>query len=330
MRKRFARARGRVALEVNDYVVRAAVQSRADGPVVTFEAPMPSGVIVQGEIDEPDTLSDVLAEQFAAWGIAKGSDVRFFVSDEAILARSIDVNDADESYEDLLTYVTMEIGQTIHVPFEEPTFDVFPTNEEETKGTLFVAPAAPVTLLANALLDLKMKPSVADIKMLGLARTIRRMGELTKRDVPTLVANWGLNGLTVAIFRNSVLEFLRFQQFHNFREQWTVDPELADGAFPYTLRTDPEQYELSIGSEFGEIGNIMNSYRFSLHKGEHHVEQILLTGDNPQLDLIERQLTLAYGETPIERLKETRFSTVYPNVPIRFAPLVGLFEREDV
>ena len=331
--KRWFAPKGDLGIELNDYVIRALHRSTKDASFDVYEAPVPPGLVVQGEIDDTAALQSFLKETFDTWGVPR-SETCFFVSDEAILTRPIEMP-AESDYPTLDAFVAMELGQTIHVPFDVPSFDVFPTNEEETKGVLFAVPSEPVHALADTLNTMKYVPKVADVRMLSLARVLERIGYLHKNDEAVLVVDWSLNGLSAGIFRNYELEFLRFQQFPRFREHWSSkEKEMNMSSFatkelPYQLLVSEEEYIVAMANEFAEIGRLMNSYRFTLHNGEVEVQSMIVTGDHPLLDTIEQQLKeMYYGR--IRQIRPEDFTEVYGKYPLRFASLVGLYEREDI
>ncbi len=110
-----------VALEVNEYVIRAIVMNSLDiKQAVVYEHPLQPGIIEGDTIRDEMALFDELKELVPAWGI-KRHDVRFFVPDSSVMMKSFE-HPTDVVAGKLKAYVEMELGRTIHLPFAQSAY----------------------------------------------------------------------------------------------------------------------------------------------------------------------------------------------------------------
>jgi type IV pilus assembly protein PilM len=108
---------------IKDYAIRY-VEIKQGNPVILSkceEKVISPGLIVDGKIKNADTLSLILDECVSNWGI-KGRRVRFNVPDSHVVIRKVQVP-IDVKEDEIRGYLNVEMGSTIHVPFDEAVFD---------------------------------------------------------------------------------------------------------------------------------------------------------------------------------------------------------------
>src|SRR4051794_24272580 len=82
---------------------------------------LPPGIISNGKITDIDSLTNILEECIDEWKIQR-RQVRFIVPDPVVIIRKVTVP-ADIRDDEMKGYLYLEIGSSIHLPFEEPVFD---------------------------------------------------------------------------------------------------------------------------------------------------------------------------------------------------------------
>jgi len=258
----------------------------------------------------------------AKWA-GKKQSARIFVPDTSVLLKSFEHPD-DIEWNELKGYVEMELGQSIHLPFQDPLIDVYDPKPSDGQAMLFAAPSEEVTKMIGLLLDASLEPQVADIRALCNIRLLEYL-QLIKDNRTYLIADWSINELSISIFSNGQLEFLRYQSFDTDLSEWQFE-EIEEFSFSYRLDAEDE-YRIILTDQMLEIDRIMNFFKFSLHKGEKSVDEIIILGDNPLLPIIEEFLENNFM-TPIIMLNDSVIQKSFPQFSEKFASLIGLALKE--
>ncbi|MFP3499419.1 hypothetical protein SB759_34950, partial [Pseudomonas sp. SIMBA_059] len=80
-------------------------------------------------------LFEIFKENVHKWG-GKKQKVRFFVPDPTVLLKSFPVpTDVEPAM--LREYAQMEIGHSIHLPFQDPLIDVYDPKDGDGQAMLF-------------------------------------------------------------------------------------------------------------------------------------------------------------------------------------------------
>lgn len=313
-----------VALELNEYVIRAIVMNSQDvNQAVFYEQPLIAGVIEGDSIRDEMALFDEFKKVVDAWGI-KRHDVRFFVPDSSVMMKSFE-HPADVVASKLKAYVEMEIGQTIHLPFTNPLIDVYDAKPNDGEATLFAAPSEEVNKMASLLDDVSLTPAVADVRSLSTIRLLEKLNLFTPQK-SYLITDWSITGLSISIYTPGKLEFLRYQTIETPIKLW--ESRVEDGhKVTLTYDGEIEEYRMLLLDQIAEIDRILNFYRFSLYKGEKAVDEIIILGDSPEMDYIVNEMRSSY-ETPIQYIDDHKVQTIYPNLNAKLIPLIGLVLKE--
>jgi len=313
-----------VSIEINDYVIRALVSKGPDlSQAKLFEVALPQDVIDEATVKDEMTLFEIFKENASNLG-GRHQSVRFFVPDPTVLLKSFE-HPRDVESDKLKEYVLMELGHSIHLPFQDSLVDVYDPVEGDGQGMLFAASSEEVNKYINLFLDIHMKPEVADIRALCNLRLLENI-QAIDHDKTYLVANWLLNELSICIYSNGNVDFLRYQQLPTNISQWHATP-LKEDELQFTYDGDIESYRAMFQDQVIELDRIMNFFRFSLHKGEKAVDEIIVMGDNPHLDEINKyiQETLAVDVTLID---DAVIEKHYPGFKAKHASLLGLALKE--
>ena len=311
-----------VSIELNDYVLRAIINNGDLSQAQLLEMPLPVGVVQDGVITDEMALFEEVKQHTTKLG--KKHPIRFFVPDTSVLMKQYEVpNDVEPK--DLRGYVEMELGNTIHLPFQDPLVDTYDPIRDDGKAMLFAAPSEEVQKFIDILLDLHLTPEAADIRALSNLRLLEHLGFL-KMDKTYLVSDWSINELSICIYSNGNVEFLRYQTIETDLDNWlsTID-EQGNVTFEYI--GEMENYNMNVTDQVLELDRMMNFFKFSLRKGEQSVDEIIILGDNPLLKNITNLLTENFA-MPIHTITDQVIAKQFPNLQAKHASLIGLAIKE--
>ena len=312
-----------VSIEIKDYILRAIVAKGADpSQWKGYEMPLAQGIVEGSVIHDEMELFDVMKNDVAKWA-GKKQNARIFVPDTSVLLKSFEHPD-DIEWNELKGYVEMELGQSIHLPFQDPLIDVYDPKPSDGQAMLFAAPSEEVSKMIGLLLDATLDPQAADIRALCNIRLLEYL-QLIKDDRTYLIADWSINELSISIFSFGQLEFLRYQSFDTDLSKWKPE-EMEEYRFSYHLEVE-DDYRMILTDQMLEIDRIMNFFKFSLHKGEKSVDEIIILGDNPLLPTIKEFLVNNFS-TSIIMLNDSIIQKSFPQFSEEFASLIGLALKE--
>ena len=117
MFSRFKKKNRIVSIELNDFYIRAlSLRKVTSASAEVFDVPLPAGVVEEEVVKDEMQFYEILKELVKEWGVAK-HNLRFFVPDHAVLMRTFK-HPPEVEVAELKGYVEMEIGESIHLPFE--------------------------------------------------------------------------------------------------------------------------------------------------------------------------------------------------------------------
>lgn len=318
------RKKSQLNVELHDYVLRAIIQKGAaikDWRAV--ELPIRHGIIEGTAIADEPALFELLQQNLVALG-GKKQKTNVFAPDNVVLLKKIEYPDTVDP-KDLKGYLNMEIGQSIHLPFEEPLIDVYDANPGGGEATLFAAASEEVRKMVGLLLDVQLQPHRMDIRALCNLRFLERL-KLIDDERTYLLSDWSINGVSICIYSAGQIEFLRYQTIDTDLTKWElVTKYRQELLFAYT--EEESGYMELIENEVMEIERMMNFFKFSLHKGEREVDAIIVLGDNPLLEqihvILQEHLAVA-----VKRVTDKMVQLEFPQFQARHAALLGLALKE--
>lgn len=253
---------------IKDYAIRY-VEIKQGNPVILSkceEKLIPPGLIVDGKIKNADTLSLILDECVSDWGI-KGRRVRFNVPDSHVVIRKVQIP-LDVKEDEIRGYLYVEMGSTIHLPFDEAVFDyvILSKSEKVQNVLLFASSEELVQDYTDILIDAHLKPTVADISSLCCYRLYDR-NTGGHKDLKLLI-QFDLFSENLAIFKDDKPEFMR----QLLKEEWNE------------AESSKEKWHARIEEVIKEIEHVLNFYRFSINKENEEVRHFIITGDHPLLE----------------------------------------------
>lgn len=313
-----------VSISLNDYILRALIKKGPNASEWEIqEIPLPQGIMEDAIIIDEMLLFDILKENLGRLG-GKKQNVRLFVPDTSVLLKNFD-HPPDLEGEKLKEFLQMEVGQSIHLPFLEPLVDVYDHIPGDGHAVLFAAPPEEMEKLVGIMLDLQLTPQTADIRALCNLRLLENIKKITD-DKTYLIADWSINELSICIYSNGQVEFLRYQSIETDMAKWSAKI-VDDGEVIFNYNGDIQDYHMLVTDQVLELDRMMNFFKFSLHKGEKSVDEIIIIGDNPLLDTITMFLSENLP-TPISWVDDQVIAQFYPQFKARHAPLIGLALKE--
>lgn len=313
-----------ISMEIKDYVLRAIVAKGSDPAFWKgYELPLAQGIVENMVITDEMALYEIIKEHVTKWA-GKKQNVRFFVPDTSVLLKKFS-HPSDIEPHQLKGYAEMELGLSIHLPFDEPLIDVYDPVEGDGEAMLFAIPSEEVNKMTGLCLDASLKPQAADIR--GLC-TIRLLESMQLLDVQKtyLIADWSINELSICIFSQGNVEFLRYQSIETNLADWQA-VQGEENRFSFKYLGEEEAYRMVVTDQVLEIDRIMNFFRFSLHKGEKSVDELIILGDNPFLPTIANLLGNSFN-LPIKVLNDSIIQKQFPGFSEPFSTLLGLALKE--
>jgi type IV pilus assembly protein PilM len=317
----FQQGRNTVNLIFSDHVIRF-LELKQHSPLVVQqwgERYFDQELIKDGRILDSKALAFILENCIEEWGIKKKS-VRFIVPDQTIAIRKItvppDVND-----DEIKGYLFLEIGTSIHLPFENPLFDIFLLSKTNTgKEVLLVATEEEIVeSYVSVLEELKLKPVAADISPLALYRLFHLREDIREEEhVMILQFDHGL--LTISIFHKDILVFMRPVPLEG--SQTIVDTSVLS-----SIKLESELF-FEFEDIFKDIEQILSFHQFTLNQGSAQVSRFIMCGDHPEMDNIQRsleqRLDAVIERTSLEDIKSQEGTSV----PDSFSTILGLALKE--
>lgn len=321
----FSGRRKTVNLVLNDHSIRYA-ELKQKNPVTPLrygERLLQPGIIVDGKIQDFDTLANIFDECIDEWKIAR-RDIRFIVPDSLVIIRKVSIP-ADVKEDEIHGYLYLELGSTIHLPFEDPVFDtmVLDKGSRKQEVLVFAAPEAYVNEYASLFRSVKLKPVAADVSALANYRLYHQNG-LASEDEVLMSIQFDLDFVSMCIFEGPIPVFLRHLPVDG-NNNWRL--KLSSGGYEFVY--DGEITEIAIQFEeiYREIARLMDFYRYSLTRGNREVSRILLNGDHPELDRVVHDLQDRWG-IPVHTLKVGAKEGAAEALPRAYHLAIGLGLKE--
>src|SRR5690606_13095556 len=136
-----------------------------------------------------------------------------------------------------------------------------------------------------------------------------------------------INELSISIYTNGKVEFLRYQSIDLPNRKWSARVGQNDEV-EYHFDGAVEEYHSHLVDHIAEIDRILNFFRFSIHKGDKKVDEIIIMGDSPVLDHIALQLKENY-QTPTTMVDDAFVAKRFPGFKRKHSTLIGLAMKEE-
>lgn len=313
-----------VNLVLKDHVIRYVELKQLDPPIVQKcgEHFLPAGVIKDGIITDFDLLKDILSDCVTKWKIHK-RQVRFLVPDSRLVIRKVPIP-KDIKEDEIRGYLYLEMGTSIHLPFEEPVFDIVLLDETEEKKEilLFAAQEEVVSEYAALLEKSQLYPIEADISPLSLYRLFYH-AEKRSLDDHLLLIEFNLQTVNTSIFVDDKPIFMKNIPITGTSGEWEASRVHTDKEI-MVFTGDTEDYMQLLEDTYTEIDRVLSFYQYTLSHEQHQVTKIVVTGDHPFLDEVTSDIKKRYEQTVMTIPKGYIQSNKEPELPESFYLAGGL------
>lgn len=261
---------------ITDEAIHFVELRQVDPPIIekAGERTLPEGMIVRGDIARLDEFQEVMDNLVDEWKL-KNRTIRFTIPDRYVAIREETV-DRDMTLDEIKNYFFMQIGSSIHLPFDEPVFDVVVTGVEEKKQTvlLVAAPEQIVQEYASVFEHARLQPVAADIAPLAVYRLFHAFGQ-TDEHAHELLIHLKTNVMTLSIFHQNQLKFLKPVFIEKSEDVLGLDEEESTGDLTDAL---------------SELDRVINFYENSVHGGQVKIERVLFSSHHPQRFFVEEYM----------------------------------------
>jgi type IV pilus assembly protein PilM len=317
-----------INLVLNDHSIRFVELKQATPAAAQrwSERFLPPGIISDGKIADLDSLTNILEECIDEWKIQRRL-VRFLVPDPLVIIRKVSVP-AEIQDDEMKGYLYLELGSSIHLPFEEPVFDVYSlTNNGKTRDLLlFAAPEQHVMAYSKLFSSLKLTPIAADISPLALYRLYHQLDKGSQNEV-LFTIQFDLTSVNLCIFDESVPLVMRQFPIPFNIEQWEIKEDMV-GLMVCKYTGDANELVIQFEDIFKEINKLMDFYRYTLNNEKHDVTKFLVNGDHPMLTAIYEEMKERF-EVPVNSISlETDLKEKTGSMPAQFLLSLGLALKE--
>jgi type IV pilus assembly protein PilM len=290
-----------INLVLNDHSIRLLELKQANPPSAQrwTERFLPPGIISDGKISDIHTLANILEECIDEWKIQR-RQVRFLVPDQLVIIRKVSIP-AEIQDDEIQGYLYLELGSSIHLPFEEPVFDFYSLNSDgKTRDLLlFVAPEQQVMEYANLLSKLKLNPLAADISPLALYRLYHQLNQPSTTEVIFSV-QFDLTSVNLSIFEENVPLVMRQFAIPFNVDLWDIKVDM-NGQLAFKYTGDTEELVIQFEDIFREINKLSDFYRYSLNNEKSDITKFLLNGDHPLLKAIYDEMKERF-DVPVDMI----------------------------
>ncbi|AQQ52892.1 type IV pilus biogenesis protein PilM [Planococcus lenghuensis] len=285
------------------------VELRAASPLqldFADEIMLPLGTIENGKVIDPEALASVLDEAVVQWKLSK-KFVRFLAPDEFVVIRKVPYPH-DVQTDELKGYFFIEIGSTLHLPFDDPAFDVVPykTDGESPEAIIIASKESVLKQYEDSLSKSKMKPLVADISPLALYRLAYMQHDFSA-DEHVMLLDVYKDSVTVSIFNGHYPLFMRHVDFSK---------EMVTG----------EQEKVALINT--EAEKIANFYRYNMQNGEMGVSKIVTNGEFEDWQAFQQLMEQRFSVPVMPIVLKPIPSDTEQAVPARFNRAIGLALKE--
>jgi type IV pilus assembly protein PilM len=290
-----------INLVLNDHSIRLLELKQVNPPSAQrwCERFLPPGIISDGKITDIDSLANILEECIEEWKIQR-RQVRFLVPDPLVIIRKVSIP-AEIQDDEIQGYMYLELGSSIHLPFEEPVFDFYSLeNDGKTRDLLlFAAPEEQVMGYSDLLSKLKLNPVAADISPLALYRLYLHQDRSNVNDILFSV-QFDLTSVNLCIFEQNVPLVMRQFSLPFNVDNWNVKSDMT-GQLIFKYTGEAEELVIQFEDIFREINKLSDFYRYSLNNEKSDITKFLLNGDHPMLKAIYDEMKERF-DVPVETI----------------------------
>ncbi|RAP74745.1 type IV pilus biogenesis protein PilM [Paenibacillus montanisoli] len=309
-------------LVIKDHVIRFLEGRDVDAIKIFDECYLPEGLIADGKIMDIHKLQQLLQPRVKQWGI-KHREIRLTLPDSAVVVRNVQLPGEVEDRE-LKSHIYMELGTSIHIPIEQPVFDLITLARDDKKRDimLYAAPEPLVNDYTKLFKALKLEPVSAEVSPLAVYRLFHRLDTVEAAD-RVLLVQFDIQYVTASIFKDNKLVFMRQMKMNVPLREWKKEKDHFGNEF--LIWTGDADYLIAeINNMIVEIERVMSYYRYTFSQGRDQITKMLLTGDHYELAGIQERIQ-ANTEVPVQSLHQHGLKTAKGMaLPVRHYASLGL------
>lgn len=272
-----------INMVLNDHSIRFVELKQMNPPTPQKwkERFLPPGIITDGKITDYESLENILEECIDEWKINRRC-IRFLVPDSLVIIRRLSIP-SDIQDDEVKGFLYLELGSTIHLPFDEPVFDFYSLGDHgmNREILLFAAPEKYVMEYANLFTKLKLNPIAADISPLALYRLYYQL-DLSSQGENLFTIQLDLTGVNMCIFEGSLPFVMRHFSLPFEVEKWKINRDKNDFVNLKYIG-DTSEFVYHFEDIMKEVTKLMDFYKYSINNGKKEVTKFLLSGDHPLL-----------------------------------------------
>ncbi len=318
-----------INLIIQDHSIRFMELNNGSTPVPYRwgERYLPQGLINNGTIQDREAVRTILEECVDEWKIHK-RQVRFLVPDSFVIIRKISIP-AEIEEDEIRGYLYLEFGSSIHLPFNDPVFDIVLLDLKDNirEILIFAAEEEKVKEYADLLESCKLEPVAAEISALALYRLYYNLGYADKEE-HLLVAQFDFDKVNISIFSGTLPLLIHHIPIDLHEEHWDLRTNEA-GVYEWNFVGDAvKEIDFQYRETFKEISRLSDFYHYTMTQGKSRVTKILVHGDHPLLPFILDEIKGRF-DIPVVSIKEKDLTAKYKNpLPRNYHLVMGLALKE--
>ncbi|UOF90167.1 type IV pilus assembly protein PilM [Fodinisporobacter ferrooxydans] len=296
-----------IGIEITDSDIHAVEVVRAKNRVQilrALEIPLEAGIVVDGDVQQPEELGFLLREQFKLANL-KAKIVRVVVPSRYVVIRQISMPKI--SKHDIRQAIAFELEHSIHLPFDESVFDFVKLNipSEGASGTdvsdedsimnrseadfrdpyiVVAASKEIVERMVQAVETADRKVKTVDVRALSLYRLYTFSNQNASNET-ILFVDIAEAGTDIHIFRNGFLLFTRNVPLplDNYRKHESQTFYLEPAAKSEQMRAGDAALTIDallFAQDLAyEIERSINFYQYTLNNRDQYVSRLILSGN---------------------------------------------------
>ncbi len=315
-----------ISIEINDNVIRF-VELKSTDPIVVKrygERYIPDGIVENGKIIDLPQFNQFITECISHWKL-KGKKIFFVEPDESVIIKTITIP-SDIVDEEIQGYLYLELGESIILPFEDPSisFEVLSDSEAGKEILLVATPFELVSSYASSFRKGRANPVAVDIAPLCYYRLYMNQIEVSGSGEEVLMLQVDVSSATLSIFEHHVPIFMQYEGM--FIDGKWVSGDLVDGDIQATWEGNQENMSVNFDNLIGDIARILHFYQFSISQG-NTIKKIVVVGENPFLESFVENLAAAL-EVPVQTIPNAITTVHGDTVPQKYQLTIGLGLKE--
>lgn len=311
-----------VHMSIKDRSIRFIIAGKNNSFFDYGQKCLPEGIIQEGQIKDRDTFVMLLEEMVADWKL-KGRKLSFCIPDSIVIVRKVQIP-PDVLEDEIIGYLYMELGESIHLPFDDPVLEAVLVGDHTFNREVILIASRESVLndFTSVFKEVSLKPKVADLSMLSIYRTYYHAG-LSNREDHLLLVQMGLDSMLLTVFHQDQPIFVRHYPIEFSEEEIEVVKNRSGKEF-FSWIGSTDSLIRKIKDVTVEIEQFLSYYRFNFTNGKQAITKMVVTGDHPCTETFLNELSISI-EMNIQSFLDPLFQTKKgTNIPAVYLECIGL------